>query len=37
MKLIDISKITANEANELYKDCGLALIIKDGKIKGFTR
>lgn len=37
MKFKDIKNITLIEADRLYKELGVALIIKHGEIKGFTR
>lgn len=37
MKIKDIMNITLEEAMETYKNLGIALIIRDGKIKGFIK
>ena len=37
MKLVNIKNITLIEAMEIYNKMGISFIIKDGKLKGFTR
>ena len=36
-QLIAEEKITVQLMDEIYKEYGFAFVIKDGKIKGFTR
>lgn len=37
MSLNDIKSITVEEADKLYKEIGLAFVVRDGKLKGFTK
>lgn len=37
MLFFNLKKFTLKEIDEFYKENGLGFIIKDGKIKGFTR
>ena len=37
MKLVNIKNITLIEAMEIYNKMGISFIVRDGKIKGFTR
>lgn len=37
MSLKDIKTLSLKEAYKLYKEIGLAFIIKDGQMKGFTK
>lgn len=37
VKVVDIKNLSLEIANKFYKENGLAFIVKDGKIKGFTR
>ena len=34
-KLRDLSKITVEEMDRIYKNLGITFLIRDGKIKGF--
>lgn len=35
--LVNLNSLTLEEVSEFYEKTGLAFIVKDGKIKGFTR
>lgn len=35
--LVNLSSLTLEEVNKFYEETGLSFIVKDGKIKGFTR
>lgn len=37
MKLVNIKNITLLEAIEIYNNLGLVFIIRDGKLKGFSK
>lgn len=37
MKLIDIKKMTLDEADKFYKNTGMSFIFKDGSLKGFQK
>ena len=37
MKIVNIKNITLLEAMEIYNKMGISFIIRDGKLKGFSK
>lgn len=37
MAIKDIKNITLEQALEIYKTMGIGFIVRDGKLKGFTK
>lgn len=37
MKFINISNITLEEANDMFRNARMVFIVRDGKLKGFKK